>query len=156
MLGSVSQRFLLVFLIWWGSGELQTVYYINVCQTFFLVNSSQLGPENCTATQLLDKPQSSLEILHVPSGTVCFECIIDGELATGATFQIDNNEVSSSVGTVVNGTLVVFDTESTFPSQETVRCIDESRINGAFIVHASKCNSQVDFKCTYFATDIFL
>ena len=49
---------------------------------------------------------------------MCFECIIDGELATGTMFQIDNNEVSSSVGTVVNGTLVVFNTDSTFLNQE--------------------------------------
>ena len=139
MLNSVSQwRFLLVFLIWWESGELQTVYLlVSVKPLYFPVNS-QLGPENCTATQLINKPQQSLEILYVPSGTVCFECIIDGELATGAMFQIDNNEVSSSVGTVVNGTLVVLDTESTFPSQENVRCIDESRINAAFVTYTSK------------------
>ena len=139
MLGSVSQWILLVFLIWCGSGELQTVYLsVSVKPLYFLVNSSQLGPENCTATELLDKPHPSLKILYVPSGTVCFECIIDGELATGAMFQIDNNEVFSSVGTVVNGTLVVFDTESTFPSQENVRCIDESRINAAFVTYTSK------------------
>ena len=128
-------------LIWCGSGELQNDYLsVSVKPLYFPVNSSQLGPENCTATELLDKPQSSLEILYVPSGTVCFECIIDGELATGAMFQIHNNEVSSSVGTVVNGTLVVFDTESTFPSQQNVRCIDESRINAAFVTHTSKCH----------------
>ena len=69
---------------------------------------------------------------------MCFECIIDGELATGAMFQIDNNEVSSSVGTVVNGTLIVFDTESTFTSQENVRCTDGSRINAAFVTYTSK------------------
>ena len=141
MLGRVSQwRFLLVFLIWCGSGEPQTVYLsVSVKPLYFLVNSSQLGPENCTATELLDKPQPSLEFLYVPTGTVCFECIIDGELATGAMFQIDNNEVSSSVGTVVNGTLVVFDTESTFPSQGNVRCSDESGLYGASVIHERKC-----------------
>ena len=129
-----------MFLIWWGSGELHNDYIVSVSVKllYFLVNSSQLGPDNCTATELLDKPHPSLEILYVPSGTVCFECIIDGELTTGAMFQIDNNEVSSSVGTVVNGTLVVFDTESTFPSQENVRCIDERGINAAFVIYAGK------------------
>ena len=128
-----------MFLILWGSGELQTVYLsVSAKPLYFLVNSSQLGPENCTATELLDKPQPSLEILYVPSGTVCFECIIDGELATDAMFQIDNNEVSSSVGTVVNGTLVVFNTESTFLNQESVRCTDESIINAAFVIYTGK------------------
>ena len=35
-------------------------------------------------------------------------------------------------------TLVVFDTESTFPSQENVRCIDERGINAAFVSYTSK------------------
>ena len=38
-----------------------------------------------------------LTILSVPSGTVCLECIVDGALATEASFQIENMEVASSV-----------------------------------------------------------
>ena len=103
------------------------------------VNSSQLGPENCTATVALDSP--TLTILFVPSGTVCLECIIGGALATEASFQIENNQVASSEGTVVNGTLVVFDSETTFGFSEEntiVRCMSGSTSRQAFVEHGSK------------------
>ena len=104
------------------------------------VNSSQLGPENCTATVALDSPL--LTILFVPSGTVCLECIVGGALATEASFQIENMEVASSEGTVVNGTLVVFDSETTFSEENTiVRCMSGSASRQAFVEHGSKSNS---------------
>ena len=71
------------------------------------VKSSQLGPDNCSATVSIDQPLSQPVTVYVPSGTVCLECIIGGVLATNATFQILNSPVSPSEGTVVNGTLVV-------------------------------------------------
>ena len=37
------------------------------------------------------------------------QCIFGGALATEASFQIENNQVAPSEGTVVNGTLVVFE-----------------------------------------------
>ena len=61
-----------------------------------------------------------LTILFVPSGTVCLECVIGGALATEASFQIENNQVASSEGAVVNGTLVVFDSETTFSEENTI------------------------------------
>ena len=81
-----------------------------------------------------------LTILFVPSGTVCLECIIGG--ATEASFQIENMEVAPSEGTVVNGTLVVFDSETTFSEENTiVRCMSGSTSRQAFVEHGSKSNS---------------
>ena len=75
-----------------------------------------------------------LTILFVPSGTVCLECIVGGALATEASFQIENMEVASSEGTVVNGTLVVFDSETTFSEENTiVRCMSGSTSRQAFV-----------------------
>ena len=85
-----------------------------------------------------------LTILFVPSGTVCLECMIGGALATEASFQIENMEVASSEGTVVNGTLVVFDSETTFGFSEDsiiVRCTSGSTSHQEFVEHESKSNS---------------
>ena len=80
-----------------------------------------------------------LTILFVPSGTVCLECVIGGALATEASFQIENMEVAPSEGTVVNGTLVVFDSETTFSGENTiVRCMSGSTSHQAFVEHESK------------------
>ena len=70
---------------------------------------------------------------------MCLECIVGGALATEASFQIENNQVASSEGTVVNGTLVVFDSETTFSEENTlVRCMSGSTSSQAFIEHESK------------------
>ena len=88
----------------------------------------------------LDSPM--LTILFVPSGTLCLECVIGGALATEASFQIENMEVAPSEGTVVNGTLVVFDSETTFSEYSTiVRCMSGSTSRQAFVEHGSKSNS---------------
>ena len=74
---------------------------------------------------------------------MCLECVVGGALATEASFQIENNQVASSEGTVVNGTLVVFDSETTFSEENTiVRCMSGSASrHGAFVEHESKSNS---------------
>ena len=83
-----------------------------------------------------------LTILFVPSGTVCLECVIGGALATEASFQIENMEVAPSEDTVVNGTLVVFDSETTFSEENTiVRCMSGSASRQAFVERGSKSNS---------------
>ena len=85
-----------------------------------------------------------LTILSVPSGTVCLECVIGGALATEASFQVENMQVAPSEGTVVNGTLVVFDSETTFGFSENsifVRCMSGSTSHQAFIEHGSKSSS---------------
>ena len=83
-----------------------------------------------------------LTILSVPSGTVCLECVIGGALATEASFQVENMQVAPSEGKVVNGTLVVFDSETTFSEDSTiVRCTSGSASHQAFVEHGSKSSS---------------
>ena len=79
---------------------------------------SQLGPEDCTTTLSLDR---SDVILNVPPGTVCIQCVFGSVVAMDATFEIDITNLDPSKGRVVNGVLVVFDTESVF---STVNIID--------------------------------
>ena len=47
-------------------------------------------------------------------GTVCFHCVFGGVVATDAVFEINSDDIDPSEGTVVNGTLVVFDSERVF------------------------------------------
>ena len=103
-----------------------------------IVKSSQLGPDNCSATVSIDQPLSQPVTVYVPSGTVCLECNIDGVLATNATFQIRNSEVSPDEGTVVNGILVVFDSESLFSTATVVRCSSGTVTHQANVEHSSK------------------
>ena len=102
------------------------------------MRSSQLGPENCSATVSIDQPLSQPVTVYVPSGTVCLKCIIHGVLATDATFLILNSPVLSSEGTVVNGTLVVFDSESLFSTPTTVRCSSGTVTHQVNVEHSSK------------------
>ena len=56
---------------------------------------------------------------------MCFVCVIGGEVAADATFTVNNLwPGTSSNWTVVNGTLIVFDTESVFlhDTFTSVRC----------------------------------
>ena len=86
----------------------------------------------------IDQPLSQPVTLYVPSGTVCLECIIDGDLATDASFQIGISPVSPSDGRVVNGTLVVFDSESLFSTSIHVRCSSGTVTHQANVEHSSK------------------
>ena len=124
---------LLVVCAWWGCGK--AMYSHNdglIVWCFYPVSSSQLGPDNCTATVAINKPLSNTVTLYVSSGTACFECIINGVITTDATFLIGNSPVSE--GSVVNGTLVVFDTESVFSTSTNVRCHSGGEITRAAIV----------------------
>ena len=51
---------------------------------------------------------------YVPPGTVCIQCSVGGEVAADAVFQIDGSNTDASIGRVVEGVLVVFNTESVF------------------------------------------
>ena len=77
-----------------------------------------LGPGDCHTNFTLDK---SDVILNAPPGTVCIQCVFGSVVAMNAAFQIDNTNIDSSKGRVVNGVLVVFDTASVF---NTVNAID--------------------------------
>ena len=97
---------------------------------FYPVSSSQLGPDNCIAIN-----KTLAVTVYVPSGTACFECIIGGVIATNATFLIGNSPASE--GSVVNGTLVVSDTESVFSTSTNVRCTS-GVTNQVTVEHTSK------------------
>ena len=64
-------------------------------------------------------------ILYVPPGTVCIECSVGGEVATDAGFQIDGSNIDDSIGRVVDGLLVVFNTKSVFSTSSAtdVQCM---------------------------------
>ena len=123
---------LLVVCLWWGCGKgVCIVVTMNLLMCHFYP-ASQLGPENCTAIN-----KTLAATLYVPSGTACFECIIDGVIATDATFLIGNSPVSE--GSVVNGTtLVVSDTESVFSTPTNVRCSSGGVTNQVTVEHTSK------------------
>ena len=59
-------------------------------------------------------------ILTAPPGTVCIQCVFNGLVALDGTFQIDNTNIDSSKGRVVNGVLVVFDTASVFNTMAAI------------------------------------
>ena len=92
------------------------------------MSSSQLGPDNCIAIN-----KTLAVTVYVPSGTACFECIIGGVIAT---FLIGNSPASE--GSVVNGTLVVSDTESVFSTSTNVRCSIGGVTNQVTVEHTSK------------------
>ena len=77
---------------------------------------SQLGPDDCVDNVTISMSEV---ILCVPPGTVCIECSAGGEVANDTDFIIDNTIINDSdiddrIGRVVDGVLVVFDTESVF------------------------------------------
>ena len=83
---------------------------------------SQLGPDDCVDNVTI---AVSEVILYVPPGTVCIECSVGGEAAADATFQIGNTNINENIGRVIDGVLVVFDTENVFSisSATDVQCM---------------------------------
>ena len=67
----------------------------------------------------------NLVFRYVPPGTVCIQCSVGGEVANDAIFLIDGSDIDASTGRVVDGVLVVFDTESVFgtSSATDVQCM---------------------------------
>ena len=62
---------------------------------------------------------------YVHPETVCIQCSVGGEVANDSIFQIDGSDIDESTGRVVDGVLVVFDTESVFgtSSATDVQCM---------------------------------
>ena len=81
---------------------------------------SQLEPDDCDDTVTISM---SGVIIPIPPGTVCIECSVGGEVAHDTVF---GSHINGSIGRVVNGVLVVFDTESVFSSTTDVRCMSVS------------------------------
>ena len=67
----------------------------------------------------------NLVILYIPPGTVCVQCSVRGEVANDSVFQIDGSNIDTSTGRVVDGVLVVFNTESVFTTSSStdVQCM---------------------------------
>ena len=88
---------------------------------FLYAARSQVGLDDCVDNVTISM---SDVILYVPPGTVCIECSVGGEVAADAVFQTDNTNIDESIGRVVDGVLVVFDTESLFnrSSATDVQC----------------------------------
>ena len=62
-------------------------------------------------------------IIRTFPGTLCMECSVGSEVAADAVFQIDGSNISPRMGRVVDGMLVVFDTESVFTTVKRVQCM---------------------------------
>ena len=101
----------------------------------FLVHSQDLGPEDCTANVSL-----TTGTIRIPTGTVCVECIINGELDTDAQFQLQGVNIDPSEGRTVDGILVLFDTENVFAPNvfPTLRCFSSSGSTQALVIFVSK------------------
>ena len=74
-------------------------------------SQEELGPDNCTDTVPLTSPTTT-----VPPGTVCITCpSVDPKHSNYTTFELNNQNITDSgEGRVVDGVLVVYDTETTF------------------------------------------
>ena len=103
----------------------------------FLVHSQDLGPEDCTANVSLSSASTTVEI---PPGTVCVECIINGEVVDDAQFQLQGSNIDPSNGRTVDGVLVLFQTENVFATDTscTLRCSNSSGSTQALVVFVSK------------------
>ena len=86
----------------------------------------------------------NLLIRYVPPGTVCIQCSVGGEVAADAVFQIDGSNTDASTGRVVDGVLVVFNTESIFGTSTStdVQCISVSLNASHSIKMYLQCKSQ--------------
>ena len=91
----------------------------------FPVNS-RLGPDGCAENVTLSM---SRDIFYVLPGTVCIRCSVGGEVANDTVFQINGSSIVPSEGRVVDGVLVVNDSESVFTTAKRVQCITVS-LNG--------------------------
>ena len=64
-------------------------------------------------------------ILQIRPGTMCIKCLFGGEVAADAGYKIGDSEIDRSIGRVVDGVLVVLDTESVFATSSAtdVQCM---------------------------------
>ena len=56
-------------------------------------------------------------------GILCIECIVGGEVAADAVYKIGGSKIDRSIGRVVDGVLVVYDSESVFSSAVRMHCM---------------------------------
>ena len=115
---------LLVYSLWWGCGKKNSPVSKSTSQQFFFLCTarSQLGPNDCVDTVSMSE---NLLSRHVRPGTVCIQCSVGGEVANDSIFLIEGSDIDASTGRVVDGVLVVFDTESVFTTSlaTVVQCM---------------------------------
>ena len=78
--------------------------------------------------------------IEIPPGTVCVECIINGELDTDAQFWLQGSNIDPSKGVAMNGVLILFQTENVFVPNvnPTLRCYSSSGSTQALVIFLSK------------------
>ena len=86
---------------------------------------------------------SGATTIDIPPGTVCVECIVNGEVVDDALYQIQGTYIDPSNGRTVDGVLVLFETEDVFVPNvsPTLRCFsssDSSVSTQALVVFVSK------------------
>ena len=60
--------------------------------------------------------------IQIP-GILCIKCMVGGEVAADAVYKIGDSKIDKSIGRVVDGVLVVYDSESVFSSAVCVHCM---------------------------------
>ena len=80
--------------------------------------------------------------IQIP-GTLCMECIVGGEVAVDAVYKIGDSKIDRSIGRVVDGVLVVYDSESVFNSAVRVHCMSAAH-NASYsaIMYVPECKSR--------------
>ena len=84
--------------------------------------------------------EDSVRIL-IP-GTLCIECIVGGEVAADAVYKIGDSKIDRNIGRVVDGVLVVYDSESVFSSAVRVHCMSAAHnASHSALLFLSECKS---------------
>ena len=96
---------------------------MHVFSPFLFSGIVQRGPNDCVANVTISM---SGVTLRISPGTVCIGCSVRGRVAADAVFQINGADISASMGRVVDGVLVLFDTESVFKIAKNVQCMSVS------------------------------
>ena len=79
-------------------------------------------PVSCDENINISISEDSSARILIP-GTLCIECIVGGEVAADAVYKIGDSKIDRSIGRVVDGVLVVYDSESVFNSAVRVHCM---------------------------------
>ena len=97
---------------------------------------------SCDENINISMSESAVRILIL--GTLCIECIVGGEVAADAVYKIGDSKIDRSIGRVVDGVLVVYDSESVFKSPAHVHCISAAHNashSALLYLHESACKS---------------
>ena len=109
------------------------MHYLVTTTTGPNASGSGLSLDDCVATVTLS--ETIARIVYVPNGPVCFECVFGGAVDTNATFQIDNTNIDNvNNALIVDGILVVIDTEDVFSTFKVVRCNNGSSISNQLYI----------------------